>query len=217
MSWTLILANLAPLFLGLGAISAGSWFLDVVMGEVYRPEPGAEGEEETPSIGWRRGVVRLVGLLGIPFGALCFASMVALLFNPGHPYADLLTLALLCWMGIALLITPISKLPLAALAGLAAGLAAVIAVVALAPIIPEFVFQYVSLKWILIGVFLLVGILVFSLFKWAEEILELVCGILGSRPLLLILSFIGLVQAIALPAVLLAFGGGGGILWFFLH
>jgi len=216
MSWTLILADLAPLFLGLGAISAGSWFIDVVMGEVYRPEPGEEGEK-APTIGWRRGIVRLVGLLGILFGALCFASMVSLLFTPGHPYSDPLTLGLLCWMGIALFLTPISKLPLAALAGFAAGLAAVIAVTALAPIIPEFVFQYISLKWILIGVFLLVGVLVFSLFKWAEEILELICGILGSRPLLLILSFIGIVQALALPAVLLAFGGSGGILWFFIH
>jgi len=228
MSWTLLLANLAPLFLALGAISAFSWFVDALMGDVYRPsknskkEPGddkkaEQAEEEEPGIGWRRGVVRLVGLLGIPFGVLCLASLVSILFTPGHPFGDLLTLVLLGWAGIALFLTPISKLPWAALMGLAAGIIAVIAVIALAPIIPAFITEHIALKWILIAAFVIVGILVFGLFQWAENVLKLVCGILGSRPLLLILSFAGFVQAIALPIVFVLFGAGGGILFFFLH
>jgi hypothetical protein len=34
---------------------------------------------------------------------------------------------------------------------------------------------------------------------------------------LLLLAFIAMAQAIALPVVWLAFGGGGGLLWFFIH
>jgi hypothetical protein len=218
LSWTLILANLAPLFLGLGAVAAFSWFVDVLMGEVYRPsksneEETTEKEERTDAIDWRRGIVRLIGLLGIPFGVLCFISLISILLNPGHPYGDMLTMCLLAWTGIALFLTPISKLPWAALMGLAAGIIAVIAVTIVAPLIPEFIIEQIALKWILIGVFIIVGVLVFGLFKWAESLLELVCTILGSRPLLLILSFVGVIQAIAL----IFFGGNGGILWLFIH
>ncbi|MDO8056307.1 MAG: hypothetical protein Q6361_05550, partial [Candidatus Hermodarchaeota archaeon] len=120
--------------------------------------------------------------------------------------------------GIALFLTPINKLPWAALIGLVAAIIAVIAVTLVAPVIPEFITTYIPLKYILIGTFLIVGILVFSLFRWAESLLDLATGIFGSRPMLLILTFIGLAQAIALPAVfLLTGGGGGGILWFFIH
>lgn len=217
MSWTLILANLAPLFLGLGAVAAFSWFVDVLMGEVYRPsksskEETTEKEEQPDAIDLRRGIVRLVGLLGIPFGVLCFTSLISILLNPGHPYGDILTLSLLAWTGIALFLTPISKLPWAALMGLAAGIIAVIAVIIIAPIIPAFITEQIALKWILIGVFIFVGVIVFGLFKWAESLLELICTILGSRPLLLILSFIGVIQAIAL----IFLGGSGGILWLFM-
>ncbi|MFX1563457.1 MAG: hypothetical protein ACFFDP_09135, partial [Promethearchaeota archaeon] len=154
MSWTLILANLAPLFLGLGAVAAFSWFVDVLMGEVYRPpednkeKTDEKEEEQTAGIDWRRGIVRLIGLLGIPFGVLCFISLISILLNPGHPYGDILTLCLLAWTGIALFLTPISKLPWAALMGLAAGIIAVIAVTLIAPIIPAFITEQIALKWI---------------------------------------------------------------------
>ncbi len=222
MSWTLLLANLAPLFLGLGAIAAFSWFIDGLMGETYRPSAKSkENEEEesnaSSSISWRRGIVRLIGLLGIPFGILCLISLVGILFNQPHPFGDLLTLILLAWMAIALFLTPISKLPWAALMGLVAGIIAVIAVTLIAPVIPGFILESISLKWILVIVFIVVGVFVFSLFKWAENILELACTILGSRPMLLILSFIAIAQAIALPVIFILFGAGGGILYFFIH
>jgi hypothetical protein len=222
MSVTLILANLAPLFLGLGSISAFAWFLDALMGPAYRAN-GKKGDEESekesePSIGWRRGIVRLIGLFGIPMGIFCFASLVSVILTPLHPFGDFLTLFLLAWTGIALFLTPINKLPWAALIGLVAAIIAVIAVTLVAPVIPEVITYYIPLKYILIGTFLIVGILVFSLFRWAESLLDLATGIFGSRPMLLILTFIGLAQAIALPAVfLLTGGGGGGILWFFIH
>lgn len=223
MSWSIILANLAPLFLGLGAIAAFSWFVDALMGDTYRPsKSGKENESEEgksgSTIDWRRGIVRLIGLIGIPMGILCFASLVSLILNPGlTPYGDPLTLFLLAWMGIALFLTPINKLPWAALIGLVAGIIAVIAVIAFAPLIPGFIIEQISLKWILIGIFIIVGVVVFTLFKWAENILDLITSILGSRPFLLLLTFIGLAQAIALPVVFIAFGGAGGILWFFIH
>jgi len=222
MSVTLILANLAPLFLGLGSISAFAWFLDALMGPVYRSsgnKSNDESEKESePTIGWRRGIVRLIGLIGIPMGIFCFASLVSVILTPLHPFGDFLTLFLLAWTGIALFLTPINKLPWAALIGLVAAIIAVIAVTLVAPVIPEVITYYIPLKYILIGTFLIVGILVFSLFRWAESLLDLATGIFGSRPMLLILTFIGLAQAIALPAVfLLTGGGGGGILWFFIH
>jgi hypothetical protein len=222
MSVTLILANLAPLFLGLGAISAFAWFLDALMGPAYRSSSKKEDEESEkesePVIGWRRGIVRLVGLFGIPMGILCFASLVSVILTPLHPFGDFLTLFLLAWTGIALFLTPINKLPWAALIGLVAAIIAVIAVTLVAPVIPEFITTLIPLKYILIGTFLIVGILVFSLFRWAESLMDLATGIFGSRPMLLILTFIALAQAIALPAVfLLTGGGGGGILWFFIH
>ena len=83
MSWTVILANLAPLFLGLGAAAAFAWFLDALMGDTYRPSSGKDeegkGESET-TIGWRRGIVRLIGIIGIPMGILCFVSFAAIIF-----------------------------------------------------------------------------------------------------------------------------------------
>ena len=222
MSITLILANIAPLALGLGALAAISWFMDGLMGETYRPSKAveeAEGEK-TETVSWRRGIVRLIGLLGIPFGILCLTSLVSLIYTPGHPFRDILTLILLAWATIALFLTPISKLPWAALLGVAAGVIAAIAVTMAAPvagfILPEIIVEYVSLKWILIAVFLIVGILTFSLFKWAENLLQLATTILGSRPMLLILAFIGFAQAIALLIVFFLFGGTGGILWFFI-
>ena len=221
MSWTVILANLAPLFLGLGAAAAFAWFLDALMGDTYRPSSGKDeegkGESET-TIGWRRGIVRLIGIIGIPMGILCFVSFAAILLTPGLSlWGDPLTLFLLAWMGIALFLTPINKLPWAALIGLVAGIIAVIAVIALAPLIPGFITEQIPLKYILIGMFIIVGVVVFTLFKWAENILDLVTTIMGSRPFLLILCFIALAQAIALPVVWFAFGAPGGILWFFFH
>jgi hypothetical protein len=223
MSWTILLANLAPLFLGLGAVAAFCWFLDNLMGDTYRPSSSGNVDEEgkadpEPTVDWRRGIVRLIGLIGIPVGILCFASFAAILLTPGQNiYGDPLTLFLLAWMGIALFLTPINKLPWAALIGLAAGLIAVIAVIALAPVIPEILTQQIPLKYILIGIFIIVGVVVFTLFKWAENILDLITTIMGSRPFLLILTFVALAQAIALPIVWIIFGGMGGILWFFFH
>jgi hypothetical protein len=223
MSWTIILANLAPLFLGLGAVAAFAWFLDALMGDTYRPSSGGKDEEEgkgqsDSAIGWRRGIVRLIGLIGIPMGIMCFVSFAAILLTPGLSlWGDPLTLFLLVWMGIALFLTPINKLPWAALIGLVAGIIAVIGVIAFAPLIPGFITEQIPLKYILIGMFIIVGVVVFTLFKWAENILDLVTTIMGSRPFLLILCFIGLAQAIALPAVWIAFGAPGGILWFFFH
>jgi len=223
MSWTLLLANLAPLFLGLGAMAAFAWFLDNLMGEAYRPGNSGKEEEEgkgnsAPTIDWRRGIVRLIGLIGIPMGILCFASFAAILLTPGQNlWGDPLTLFLLAWMGIALFLTPINKLPWAALIGLAAGLIAVIAVVALAPVIPEIITQQIPLKYILIGIFIIVGVVVFTLFKWAENILDLITTIMGSRPFLLILTFLAIAQAIALLVVWFVFGAQGGLIWFFFH
>ncbi|MFX1565515.1 MAG: hypothetical protein ACFFCH_05950 [Promethearchaeota archaeon] len=223
MSWTILLANLAPLFLGLGAVAAFCWFLDNLMGDVYRSGSSGKADEEGKSepestIDWRRGIVRLIGLIGIPMGILCFASFASILLTPGQNiYGDPLTLFLLAWMGIALFLTPINKLPWAALIGLAAGLIAVIAVIALAPVIPEIITQQIPLKYILIGIFIIIGVVVFTLFKWAENILDLITTIMGSRPFLLILTFVALAQAIALPIVWAIFGGMGGILWFFFH
>ncbi len=223
MSWTLTLANLAPLFLGLGAMATFAWFLDNLMGDTYQPSSSDKDDEEDKgepelSIDWRRGIVRLIGLIGIPMGILCFVSFAAILLTPGQNlWGDPLTLFLLAWMGIALFLTPINKLPWAALIGLAAGLIAVIAVIALAPVIPEIITQQIPLKYILIGLFIIVGVVVFTLFKWAENVLDLITTIMGSRPFLLILTFLALAQAIALPVVWVVFGAMGGLLWFFFH
>ncbi len=217
MSITLILSNLAPVFLGLASISAFSWFVDALMPDTYRPSKSEEdsSEEAAPEIGWRRGLVRLVGLLGIPFGIMCLASLVSILFNQPHPFGDLLTLILLGWAAIGLFLTPFSKISWAALLGLAAGIGAAILV---ALYVPDFILAYVSLKWLLIIAFILVGVFVFALFRWAESLLQLICGIFGSRPLLLLLAFAGFAQAIALPLVYTLYAGaGGGILYFFLH
>ena len=222
MSWTITLANLAPLFLGLGAMAAFAWFLDNLMGDTYRPSSSGKDEEgksePEETIDWRRGLVRLIGLIGIPMGILCFASFAAILLTPGQSlWGDPLTLFLLAWMGIALFLTPINKLPWAALIGLAAGIIAVIAVIALAPLIPSIITDQIPLKWILIGLFIIVGVVVFTLFKWAENILDLITSIMGSRPFLLILTFVAIAQAIALPVVWIALGAQGGLLWFFFH
>jgi hypothetical protein len=223
MSLTLILANLAPLFLALGSITAFAWFLDALMGPAYRPSNSSKDEKDPekpaePGIDWRRGLVRLVGVFGIPVGILCFASLVSILLNPGlTPYGDLLTIVLLIWVGIALFLTPFNKLPWAALIGLVAGIIAVIVTASLSPIIPDWITGQIPLNYVLIAIFIIVGVVVFTLFRWAENIIDLLTAVLGSRPALLLLAFIAMAQAIALPVVWLVFGGMGGLVWFFIH
>jgi hypothetical protein len=136
------------------------------------------------------------------FGILCFALAVAVVINPyWNPqamlYNDPITVVLLAILGFVLLIAPLAKYPWSAIFGMLGG---VIAAIAIAFLLPDSVVAILpfSLKWLLIIVFVIVGLIIFIAFKWIEDLTKAFAMLLASRPVTLILMIIGIIQAIAL-------------------
>jgi hypothetical protein len=189
----LVLTMLAPGTLIVSSITAGGWFLDALLGLTDK-----EGRD-IQSCG--RSFIKFLQFFGMGIGILCFAICMAVLVNPFvNPislYNDPLTIILLGVLGFVLLIAPLAKFPWSAIFGLLGGIIAAIAVAFLLP--PSVVaFLPISLKWILIGIFIIVGLLIFISFKFIEDLTKAFAMLLGSRPVTLILLIIGIIQGIAL-------------------
>ncbi len=189
-----ILTVLAPGTLIVSSITVGGWFIDTLLG--FSDEEGRDIE----SCG--RSFIKFLQFFGMAFGILCFAIAVAVVINPyWNPHLmlfnDPITVILLAILGFVLLIAPLAKYPWSAIFGLLGG---IIAAIAVAFLLPDWVVGVLpfSLKWLLIIVFVIVGLIIFIAFKWIEDLTKAFAMLLASRPVTLILMILGIVQAIAL-------------------
>lgn len=200
----LVLTMLAPGTLIVSSITVGGWFLDTLLGLSDK-----EGRD-IQSCG--RNFIKFLQFFGMAFGILCFAVATGVLVQPFYPpyislFNDPLTVILLGILGFVLLIAPLAKYPWSAIFGLLGG---VIVAIAVAYFLPDWVVGLLpfSLKWLLIGIFILVGLVIFIAFKWIEDLTKAFAMLLASRPVTMILMILGIVQGLAL-----IFLPGG--LWFF--
>ncbi len=195
------LVALTPSILGLASFITGSWLIDAFLRA--RDEPGVDVES------FFRTIIKILQFCGMAIGILCFATLIAVyrsdLVTPF--YADLLTLILLGVIGFVLLIAPIAKSPWAAMV---AFIVAIIAAAAVAFLTPTWIIGLLpfDFKWLIIGVFIIIGLFVFISLKWLEDLLKAFALILASRPVTVILMIIGIIQA----ALIIFFPGG--ILYF---
>ncbi len=190
----LVLTMLAPGTLIVSSITVGGWFIDTLLG--FSDKEG----RDIQSCG--RNFIKFLQFFGMAFGIICFAVMAGVLVNPFYnphfaAYNDPITLILLGILGFVLLIAPLAKYPWSAIFGLLGGL---IVAIAVAYFLPDWVVAVlpISLKWILIAIFIIVGIVIFVAFKWIEDLTKAFAMLLASRPVTLVLMIIGFVQGIAL-------------------
>ena len=186
-----VLAAITPSILGVAAFTTGSWLVDKILS--LSDEPGVDIE----SVG--RTIIKILQFCGMAMGILCFSTLVSVLMT-GY-YNDPLTMILLAVIGFVLLVAPIAKFPWAAILSL---IVAVAAAAIVAFIAPDWLIGLIPLKYIVIAVFIIVGIVVFTAFKWIEDLTRAFALLLASRPVTVILMILGIVQA----AVLLFVPGG---------
>ncbi|MFX1491098.1 MAG: hypothetical protein ACFFBU_02475 [Promethearchaeota archaeon] len=191
------LVILTPSILGIAAFISGIWLLDAILRA--SDEPGVDVES------CFRAGIKVLQFFGMAIGVACFAALFSILTSGITTpfYGDLLTLALLGLIGFVLLIAPIAKVPWAALVAL---VVAIIFSVLVALFTPAWIISLIpfNFTWVLIGVFVIIGIIVFISLKWFEELIKAFAMILASRPITLILAFIGIVQA----ALIIFYPGG---------
>ncbi|MFX1518958.1 MAG: hypothetical protein ACFFCD_03440 [Promethearchaeota archaeon] len=149
-------------------------------------------------------LVKIFAALGFFIGILCVITGVvvwvtpASAFPPGQAPAwlgDTLTVVLLLVIGIAQIMKPWTVVPWAALLGLVGGLiaagAAVFIMASLGVSLTNF--------WLVIAIiFVVVGGIVFFLFKWIEELLEFIAKVLTFPLISVPLGFFAIGYAIYL-------------------
>jgi len=134
-------------------------------------------------------ILKGVGALGFFAGLfLLVAGLVVLLSQAGG--VD--TWALLILTGLGLALRPLSKIPLGALFGLIAGLACVGLLYIYFPL-SSTILGFSSM-WVYLVVFLVPALIVFILFKFAEDLARLFGLVLGSWPVLTVLGFLCIAQ-----------------------
>ena len=138
-------------------------------------------------------ILKGVGALGFFAGLfLLVAGIVVLLAQAGG--VD--TWALLILTGLGLALRPLSKIPLGALFGLIAGLACVGLFYNYFPL-SSTVLGFSSM-WVYLVIFLVPALIVFIVFKFAEDLARLFGLVLGSWPVLTILGFLCIAQGVLL-------------------
>ena len=138
-------------------------------------------------------ILKGVGSLGFFAGLfLLVAGVIVLLAAAG----GIDTWGLLILTGLGLALRPLSKIPLGALFGLIAGLACVGLFYSYFPL-PAAVLGFSSM-WVYLLVFLAPALIVFLVFKFAEDLARLFGLVLGSWPVLTVLGFLCMIQGILL-------------------
>jgi len=139
--------------------------------------------------GFAGKILKGVGALGFFAGLfLLVAGIVVLLAQAGG--VD--TWALLILTGLGLALRPLSKIPLGALFGLIAGLACVGLFYNYFPL-SSTVLGFSSM-WVYLVIFLVPALIVFIVFKFAEDLARLFGLVLGSWPVLTVLGFLCIAQ-----------------------
>ena len=138
-------------------------------------------------------ILKGLGYLGIFVGALLLVTGAMILFEQT---SSIDIWGLLLVTGLGLVLKPLSKVPFSALLGLTVGLVCVGLLYLYFPL-PSTVFGISSL-WIYFGIFIVPALIVFLIFKFAEDLMKFVGMILGSWPVMTVLGFLCIAQGILL-------------------
>ena len=169
------MANLAPYVLILGGVVAVSKLFSFLMK------------------GFAGNVLKAVGYLGIFVGALLLATGVIVLLDQT---STIEVWGLLVVTGLGLVLKPLSKIPFSALLGLVVGLLCIGLLYLYFPL-PATVLGVSSL-WIYLAIFFVPALVVFFIFKFAEDLMKLFGMVLGSWPVLTVLGFLCVAQGVLL-------------------
>ncbi|MCW3982102.1 MAG: hypothetical protein NWE81_03195 [Candidatus Bathyarchaeota archaeon] len=176
-----ILADFTPFVLILGGVVAASWLVQ----RLAKPAPVVG---EPVNLG-----VRIASLFGFFVGVAMLVTAVevwsAQSWDNGTTYLLVVT-------GLALVLKPLKDIPWASLLGLIAGLLCVGAIYLFFPL-PDMVLG-VSSIWIYLLAFFVPALIVYMIFRFIENLIRFIGAILGSRPVLLILGLICMVQGVLL-------------------
>lgn len=175
------LVDYTPFILILGGIVAASWLLE----KIVKP---------TPVVGKPvSGLVKIVAVFGFFIGGFLLVTAVSLwsmhAWDSGTRYLLIVT-------GLALFLKPLKDIPWAALIGLTVGGLCIGFVFILYPL-PETVLG-ISSTWIYLLIFFIPAVLVYTLFKFVEDVVRLVGTLLGSKPVAIFLGLLCIVQGILL-------------------
>lgn len=176
-----LLVSLTPIILVLGGVAAVSWLF-------------ARLAEPAPVVGTpASGTLKILDALGFLVGILLLATGAgvwsAQAWDPGTRYLLIVT-------GLALVLKLLRDIPWAAFGGLVIGILCVAFVYLYFPL-PETVFNASSL-WIYLAIFLIPALFAYLAFKFAEDLMKLLGGILASRPVATILGLTCIIQGILL-------------------
>lgn len=185
-----VLAQFAPAILIVSGLLAIAWLSENIaermgkVGEVYAI------------------LIKIFAALGFFFGILAVVTGVVVwvtpttAFPPGQApswLGDFILIALLLVIGIANVMKPWTVVPWAALLGLVGGLAAAGVAVFIMVALGVSLTSY----WLVIAIiFIVVGGIIFFLFKWIEELLEFIAKVLTFPLISVPLGFIAIGYAI---------------------
>jgi hypothetical protein len=176
-----VLVGFAPLVLIVGGVVAASWLVQ----RLAKPAPVMG---EPVSVG-----LKVMSLFGFFIGVLMLATAMAVWstaeWDAGTTYLFVLT-------GLALALRPLKDIPWASLLGLVAGLLCAGALYLFYPL-PETVLG-VSSIWVYLLVFFVPALIVYMIFRFIEDLIRFVSSVLGSRPVLLVLGLVCMVQGVLL-------------------
>jgi hypothetical protein len=170
-----VLVNLVPLILILGGIVAISKLLTLFV-------KGSAGK-----------ILKGLGVFGVFVGILLFVTGAVVLVTQSS-IVDVWVLLVLT--GLALVLRPLSKVPVSALFGLVAGLVCAGLLYFYFPL-PTMVLG-ISSFWIYLAAFLVPALIVYLIFKFVEDLARLFGLILGSMPALTVLGFLCILEGLLL-------------------
>ena len=166
-----VLVGLAPFALVFGGVVAVSRLLGFFV-------KGSAGK-----------VLKGLGYLGFFVGVLLLVTGVVVLLEQAWSVDVWILLVV---TGLGLVLKPLSRIPFSALLGLVAGLVCAGLLYLYFPL-PTTVLG-VSSMWIYLAVFFVPALIVFLIFKFAEDLAKLFGLILGSWPVLTVLGFLCIAQ-----------------------
>lgn len=167
--------NIVPIVLIVGGAAAASWLL----------------ERTIKPLSW---LVKIISVFGFFIGVLILLAATGM----WAPMPDTYTRFLLIATGLALVLKPIKDIPWAALIALIVGGVCAGYVFLYVPL-PETVFG-ISSFWIYLILFVIPMLVVYTFFKFLEDLLRLLGSFLASRPVAITLGLVCILQGLLLFA-----------------
>ena len=167
--------TVVSIILILGGVAAAAWLL----------------ERTVKPLSW---LVKVISFLGFFIGVLLLITATGM----WEPMPDVYTQYLLIATGFALILKPIKDIPWAALIALIVGGVCAGYIFLYVPL-PDTVFGIAS-TWIYLILFLVPTLMVYTFFKFIEDLLRLVGFLLASKPVAIILGLVCILQGVLLFA-----------------